>query len=131
MLVSRTDGSLPQQQQATDLAQQVPAGPQVAGRQPEPRAEGHGATGDMGMDLQLGRASDSRDHKFFGFAISDLSTEEVRERWRCTPDRSGTAGTELAFFPMATPRDYLRILSRIADNPDDWAPEAVFVPGDP
>jgi len=71
-------------------------------------------------------SSDILDHKFFGMAITPLSRAEIQDRWRNAPDRSETIGNELAFRPVQTRSECLRLLETIKENSDEWAPEAAF-----
>ncbi|MGH3769423.1 MAG: hypothetical protein ACRDS0_20200 [Pseudonocardiaceae bacterium] len=71
-------------------------------------------------------ASDWRDFKFFGYLTTSLSRSEVQDRWRNAPDRSETSGFELAAWPVGSAEECRALVSAVRDNPEEWAPEAVF-----
>ena len=71
-------------------------------------------------------ATDLLDHKFFGVAISPLSSSEVQARWTAATDRSEADGALLDIRPARSREDCRAILSTIRGNPEDWAPEATF-----
>lgn len=74
----------------------------------------------------LAYALDLRDHKMFGFAVTHLSRDELRYAWRHAPDRIESAGSDVEFHSVRTRADTRRLLRRIVDEAEQWAPEAVF-----
>ncbi|MBB5868420.1 hypothetical protein F4553_001799 [Allocatelliglobosispora scoriae] len=74
----------------------------------------------------LAYAMDLRDHKVFGYVLTGLSRDELQNAWRQAPDRSESASSGLDFHSVQTKADTRRLLQRIVDETEDWAPEAVF-----
>jgi hypothetical protein len=74
----------------------------------------------------LAYATDLRDHKVFGHVNIPLSRGELQDAWRQAPDRSESAGSGLDFHSVRTRSDAQRLLHKIADEAEEWAPEAVF-----
>jgi hypothetical protein len=71
----------------------------------------------------LAWASDLLDYKFFGYLRTDLSRDEIENRWTTAMDRA--EGTPF-FLSCETSRDCQTILEKIRDEWDEWSPEAVF-----
>ncbi|WP_433495483.1 hypothetical protein ACQP26_09470 [Micromonospora sp. CA-248089] len=74
----------------------------------------------------LAYAIDLRDHKFFGYVLTRLSRSDLQDAWRHAPDRTESTGSDLDFHSVQTEADTRRLLRRVVDEAERWAPEAVF-----
>jgi len=72
----------------------------------------------------LAWASDIRDHKFFGYAVSTLAESEVRSRWDLAPDRH--EHQKIFFIPVQTRTQSLRFWHGVLGEANTWSPEALF-----
>lgn len=90
---------------------------------------------EMGFDIEhalrldvrlhsLAWASDIRDHKFFGYAVSSLAEAEIRRQWEHAPDRQ--ENQQLVFHQVETPQQAERLWASIVAEAGYWAPEALF-----
>ncbi len=72
----------------------------------------------------LAWASDICDHKFFGYAVTKLAENEVRNRWENSPDRH--ENSELHFFSVETRSMATVFWLKVLPVSESWAPEALF-----
>lgn len=64
------------------------------------------------------------DYKFFGYAISPLSRNELLQRWTSAPDRHESS--QIHFVACRTRQQRQRLLAHISSQRDAWTEEAVF-----
>jgi hypothetical protein len=67
--------------------------------------------------------TDLLDFKFFGYAVTSLSSGELANRHQAAPDRS--EGEVFATFDVSTHARCGALLQSMRANPSDWSPEAV------
>ena len=69
-------------------------------------------------------ASDILDHKFFGWVITEMAQEEVRNRWEHAPDRR--ENDQIYFIDVSTRRKCIELWRSILTSKQEWSPEAIF-----
>lgn len=79
---------------------------------------------DIALKLHtLAWATDLLDFKFFGHAVTPLSSGAFTARHQDAPDRS--EGDSLVLFDVSTRARCRSLLQAMRSNPNDWSPEAV------
>jgi hypothetical protein len=64
------------------------------------------------------------DYKFFGYFISDLSVEQVKQTWK---EKSiDKEHTELQIVDVSTKKKCKELIKRIVEDRDNWAMECIF-----
>lgn len=69
-------------------------------------------------------AEDIRDHKFFGYALTDISRSEVEHLWQSAKSRSESK--KLVFFTVTSQAQAGEFWRRVLKDADSWSPEAFF-----
>lgn len=69
-------------------------------------------------------ATDIRDHKFFGWAQTDLARGEIEQLWRSAKDRGESR--HILFVPVATHAQCVRFWQAVLHQFLQWSPEAFF-----